>query len=340
MERALVTGGCGFVGSWMCEKLLREGHEVHVFDKQVSDTSLIRNSCGDKASLVKLHEGDIADVDAVLNAIKEVDVIFHLAGVIEYDAKKRGLMEHVNVKGTAALLQAMEKSKQAGHPVRRLVQMSSIAAIGFSDDGKHLATEADQYSVGKYNLGYFETKHKGEVLIMNAVKQGLVDAVVVNPTTIYGPGDAYKASRGQQVKTAKGKNKFYTGGGVNVVHVHDATDAIYRAYKMGKTGERYIVAGDNITIKQLVCTIAEAAKVRPPRWYVPNWLILTLGFFNIMLTYERAIVTTKFHWADNSKIKRELGASFRPARDALHDSVAWMRKNGIIGAPSAQAKTD
>mmetsp|Transcript_52039 Transcript_52039/g.86551 ORF Transcript_52039/g.86551 Transcript_52039/m.86551 type:complete len:354 (-) Transcript_52039:590-1651(-) len=328
MDKALVTGGTGFVGSWMVAKLLEKGHEVHVFDKQISDLKLLTTACGDRAKEVILHSGDIAELGAVLEAVRAVDIVFHLAGVVEYDSKKRPLMEHVNVQGTATVVEACKKSK-----TKRLVLMSSIAAIGFrsTPDLRYLVTEKDTYFVGKYDLGYFQTKHKAEDIVMDAVRKGELDAVAVNPTTIYGPGDAYKASRGQQVKTAKGKNKFYSSGGVNVIHVEDAVEAIYKAYKLGKKGERYILGGDNLTIKDLLITIAEEAKAKPPSIYIPSFLLLFLGYFGLMgLTYERALVATKFHWGDSSKARRELGATFRPAREAIRASVHWMKANGVI----------
>eukprot|EP00741_Cyanophora_paradoxa_P003602 tig00000093_g3499.t1 len=333
--KVLITGGTGFVGSWVTARFLKEGHEVFVFDKNVSDTALLRYTCGDKAGQIKFVEGDITDAASVDSAVKGVDGVVHLAGLIDYDERRRPALEAVNVRGTTNIVEACKK-----HKTKRLVHMSSVAAIGFSTDGKTLAREDMPFLAESYHLSYFDTKHASERVVLEAAKKGEISAVCMNPTTIYGPGDAYKSSRSQQVKTAKGKNPYYTGGGVNVVHVDDAVECIYRGFKSSASGERYIVAGENVTIRQLLGMIAEEAGVKAPGIYIPNFVVWLLGFLRLMkFTKERATVTTVFHWADNAKATRELGVQFRGARDAIRASVSWMRENCVLeGTGPAEEK--
>ncbi|MCB0356567.1 MAG: NAD-dependent epimerase/dehydratase family protein, partial [Bdellovibrionales bacterium] len=303
-------------------------HEVHVLRRPKSDTSEI-----DQLKLIH-HMGDITDLESLCNATKDVDVVFHLAGVVGYSRAMRNIMEKVNVNGTANVIHACTKAQ-----VQRLVYFSSVVAIGASFDGSQPLTENSPYNIAHLNLGYFETKHHAELLVKKACDENILDAVILNPSTIYGPGDAKKGSRKTQVKVAQGKMPFYTSGGVNVIYINDLIDASYRAYKIGRTGERYILAGENITIKKLFENIAQAAGVKPPKIYIPNPLVHALGKVGDLmeklqkkgpLNSENAWTATMFHWFDSSKAQRELNLKVTPAQKAIQSSVNWMRENKII----------
>src|SRR5690606_17288303 len=127
------------------------------------------------------------------------------------------------------------------------------------------------------NLGYFETKRKAEIIVRSAAEKKELDAVILNPSTIYGAGDAKKGSRRTQLKVAQGRLPFYTSGGVSIIAVKDVVDATYQAWQTGKSGERYILSGENITIKNLFTLIAGAANVKPPSIYLPDPVVFALG---------------------------------------------------------------
>ena len=170
--------------------------------------------------------------------------------------------------------------------------------------------------------------------VLNAVASKKLNAVCVNPSTIYGAADAKKGSRKTQVKVARGEFPFYTSGGVNVVAVEDVLDGILAATQRGKIGERYLLTAENILIKELFQQIAGFAGVKAPNVLIPNWILHTLGKigdqFGVGISQENAWAATLFNWFDSSKAKAELGFKPGPSSVAIENSVRWMKDNGLL----------
>lgn len=326
--KVLVTGANGFLGSWLTRALAQEGHEISILARPKSDLSEL---AGLK---YKIHPGDVTNLESLFSACRGQDVVFHLAGVIAYKTSARALMEAVNVQGTAHVIEACEKQG-----VSKLVYLSSVVAIGGGFNYSQILNEKSEYNLAHLNLGYFETKRKAEALVKKACDEKRVDAVILNPSTIYGAGDAKKGSRGTQLKVARGKFKFYTSGGVNVVAVEDAVQGILNGWKKGKTGERYILAGENFLIRDLFKMISGFASVPEPKLLLPDFALHTLGFIGDQmdrlgmkgpLSRENAWTATMFHWFSNEKAKKELGFSPRPSAIAVENSVRWMKEQGLL----------
>jgi dihydroflavonol-4-reductase len=325
MARVLVTGANGFLGSWVTRALVSEGHDVCCLVRKTSDLSELANvKC-------KFLYGDVTDLSSVERACEGIESVFHLAGLIAYRKADRALMEEINVGGTVNVLVACEKNK-----VQRLVYLSSVVAIGAGRSPTEILDENSSYNIGHLNLGYFQTKHKAEQLVLQARK---LDRVILNPSTIYGPGDAKKGSRKTQLKVAQGKFKFYTTGGASVVAVEDVVAGILSAWKKGKTGERYILSGENLLIKDLFGLIAECAGVAAPHIRIPTVLLHALGIGGDLLTHfgknsslsrENAYTATMYHWFNSSKAQRDLDFQPKPAKIAISQSVQWMKENGLL----------
>lgn len=263
--KALVTGATGFVGSWLTRELCQRGFDVRIICRNP-------HSVADWADFpVEIVAGDVTQPDSLASACQGVHSVFHLAGVVGYSRAMRAVMEKVNVEGTRNMVQAALDQN-----VQRFIHMSSVVAVGASFDGKPL-NEDSPFNVGHLNLGYFETKRKAEELVRLAVNENGLNAVMLNPSTIYGPGDAKKGSRNTQVKVAKGKFPFYTSGGVSIISVEEIVSGVLAAWEKGRTGERYILSGENITIKELFQIIASEAGVKPPGVYLPNPVVHALG---------------------------------------------------------------
>ena len=218
------------------------------------------------------------------------------------------------------------------------MHVSSVTAIGATFKPE-VQTEASTYNISDLNLGYFETKKKAEEIVLKAVSDGQINAICVNPATIYGFGDAKKGSRKTQVKVARQEFPFYTSGGVNVVAAEDVVEGILLAIKHGNNGERYVLANENMTIKTLFSKIASFAGVKPPQLYLPNWTLHTIGSIgdllekidiNIGVSRENAFTATMFHWFDASKAKKELNFNPTSADQAIESSVRWMKNNGYL----------
>lgn len=326
--KCLITGANGFLGSWLTRALIEKGHDVSVLVRPTSDLSELQG-----LDFKKVY-GDVTDPESLNKAFKGMDGIFHLAGVVAYKKKDRAMMEKVNVTGTQNVLDAIEKQN-----VPKLLHLSSVVAIGASSDPKHILNENSPYNIGHLNLGYFETKKAAEDLVKDRLKNKKFEAIMVNPSTIYGPADAKKGSRSVQVKVAQGRFPFYTSGGVSVVGVDDVVDGILKAWDKGRSGERYILSGENWTIRELFSHIAQEAGVEPPKHKIPDFALHGLGMmgdlFNSLglkggISRENAWTSTMYHWFDNSKAKQELGFNPQPASLAIRQSVNWMKTHGLL----------
>jgi len=326
--KVLVTGGTGFLGGWLVKRLLDEGHEVRIIKRPKSSLDELAGFTLD------IVPGDVTDEVSLVAACKGMDSVFHLAGLVAYSKAQRSMMERVNVQGTANVIHACG---QTG--VRRLVHLSSVAAVGASFDGNEPLNEKSEFNIHHLNLGYFETKFRAETIVKNACNNGRLDAVIINPSTIYGSSDAKKESRRTQLKVARGRFPFYPPGGVSVVAVEDVVDAIVAAWHKGKKGERYIVSGENLLIKDVFDIIAHEAGVRAPSIRLPRSVIFALGRIGDLmesmgksgsLNTENAWTSVLYHWFDASKAQRELGLKLKPASHAIGQSVRWMKDNGLL----------
>jgi dihydroflavonol-4-reductase len=321
MGKFLVTGATGFVGSWLTRRLLKDGHEVSVLCRHENGLDPdLRERC-------KVHRGDITDAASLLPAFRGQDRVYHLAGYVGYKEELRPLMEQVNVQGTENVLQACLREK-----VPELVYMSSVVAIGASHQPEVL-NEDSPYTITDLNLGYFETKKKAEELVVKANASGALKTFLLNPSTIYGPGDFKKGSRKAQLKVALGKFPVYTNAGVSVVSIEDVVEAALRVTERGRPGERYVISGDNLTIKQLFEKIAKEMGVSPPRILLLTPIVRALGKIGGM-SKESSLTSTMYHWFDHTKAEKELGLHFKSADEAIHSSVSWLKQNMdlVVGA--------
>jgi dihydroflavonol-4-reductase len=325
--KVLITGANGFLGAWLTKRLLAEGYQVTALVRKNSDLSELTGV------QPRWAYGDVTDKSSLLEAFKNNDAVFHLAGVVSYKPQDQWLLEKVNVHGTQNVVDVCKELK-----IPKLIYASSVVAIGASFKPEAL-TESFQYNVAHLNMAYFDTKFAAEQIVVKAAKEGHVHAVCLNPSTIYGSGDARKGSRKNQVKVARGELKFYTSGGVNVVAVEDVVEGFLLGLKNGVNGERYILSSENLTIKVLFEKIAKFAGRQPPNILMPDWALHTIGFIsdhlqpfgvNLGLTRVNAHTATLFHWFESTKAQQQLGFKPSPADAAIEKSVRWMHDNGYL----------
>ena len=321
--KVLVTGASGFLGGSLCKALCQRNWQVHALLRPTSDKSALNNLD------LHFHTGDVTDLSSFQQAANGVDLVFHLAGVVAHSTKNLNTMQKVNVEGTA---HAIEVCRTQG---AKLIHMSSVVAVGASKKSIVL-NEESPYDPSLSKIGYFSTKKQAEVLVQEACKRGDVSAVILNPSTIYGVGDMKKESRKVQAKVAKGKFPFYTSGGVSVVDVESIVLACFQAVEKSRSGERYILSGENISIKQLFSLIAEAAGVKAPFIHLNNFLLrpfaemgtlLQRVGFSFPITRESARLASLYHWFDHTKACEELGFKPLPAKQAIENSIRWYLKS-------------
>lgn len=324
MKKVIVTGANGFLGSNLCKKLIDGGYDVSVIVRKNSDVTEL------KGLKLNYFYGDVTDINSLKEAFKGHDYVLHLAGLISYKKYDREKMYLINVVGTENVIHACISTG-----IEKLLHLSSVVTIG-SSFLPHIHNEQSEYKIKNLDLGYFETKLEAEKKVMAASQMKSLFTICVNPSTIYGFADAKKGSRSNQIKVAQGKLPFYTAGGVNVVSVDDVTDGIILALEKGSNGERYILANENITIKELFQMIAKSAGKPAPEKYLPTFLLHVAGWIGDRikkgLSSENAYTASMYHWFDHSKAKRELGfVPKKSAQQAIDDSVSWMKQNGYLG---------
>lgn len=328
--KVLVTGATGFLGSWLTKRLLDEGFEVAVLIR--SKHKLAEELPG---LAVEAREGDVTNLDSIRRATTNIQGVFHLAGLVAYTRSQRSPMERVNVGGTQNVVTAC---LEAG--AERLLHLSSVTAIGAGLTADQILNEQSEYNIKHLNLGYFETKRLAEAHVIDACQTRGLNAVILNPSTIYGPGDAKKGSRGSQLKVARGTFPFYPPGGVGVVHVDDVVDLCIQAFRHGRSGERTIVTSENLLIQDVFSRIAKLAGVKPPSIALPRSVIFGLGRIGDVLesvglrgpiNTENAWSSVLYHWFSNEKAKRDFAFKPKPADAALEASVRWIKDNGLLG---------
>ncbi|MFA6238172.1 MAG: NAD-dependent epimerase/dehydratase family protein [Bacteriovorax sp.] len=309
--KVLVTGTRGFLGTHLVRALEAEGYEVFPF------------------------VGDILNLEMMLPQFNGLDGVFHVAGAMSSSPKEekdRDRLFRVNVEGVKNIIQACSEKN-----IPRLVHVSSVVAVGTNlHKSDPLLCESSINITKNLNFANYDSKRIGEELVLEAARHGKINAVVVNPGLIYGAGDAKKIIRKGNVRAARGKLPFYTSGGVNIVAVEDVTAGMIAAFKKGKNGDRYLLTGDNITIKELLTTISTLAGAKPPSMVLPDGFIKFLAAFSDYLGFksklcrENIFSATTFHWYDNSKARAELNFNPRSYREALKASVEWMKENNYL----------
>jgi len=311
--KALVTGASGFIGSHVVAALAAAGHEVRAFD---------RRAPAEAPAGVDAVAGDVLDSDALAHAAQGCDGVFHLAALYSYARAHARAMESVNVDGTRAVLAAAARAD-----VRRVVHTSSCATCG--PVAGRAATEADEPPGWELAVPYKRTKLEGERVALDAARDGL-DVVVVNPTTPVGPGDRRPTPTGKMVAdVAHGHARAYlTGAALNVVAVEDVAAGHLLAFEHGRSGERYLLGGENLPLREVFAIVARAAGRRPPRIGVP-WALAygaaragdaalhLVGREPSLLVLDEVRLARLPMTFDDARARRELGYTSRPAEQAL-----------------------
>src|ERR1700677_516064 len=325
--KAFVTGATGFVGSHVARVLAEQGADLRLLIRSNSD---LRNIQGLNADRVV---GDLRVPESIEKAMAGCDVVFHVAADYRLWVRDPEQMYRANVEGTRAVLEAARKNH-----VRRVVYTSSVATMGFTSNG-HPADENSPVSLDGMIGHYKRAKCMGEEVALAAGRGGM-DVVVVNPTTPVGEQDIKPTPTGRiVVDFLKRKFPAYVETGLNLVDVRECARGHVAALEKGKSGERYILGGENLTLKQILDKLGAISGLPSPKIKLPYFVAYMAGavdqtFSGRLLGREpRATIETvrmgkKKMWARSAKAERELGGKTLPADGALRRAVEWFRANG------------
>ena len=327
--KALVTGATGFVGAALARTLCAAGWQVRVLVRAGSDRRNLR------ALTVEEAPGDLTDSASLGRAVERCDAVFHAAADYRLWVPDPEQMYRANVEGTQKLLEAAHR---AG--VQRIVYTSSVATIGLPADGGP-GTEATPVGLTDMVGHYKRSKFLAEQKALEAAAGG-VPVVIVNPAAPVGPRDIKPTPTGRIVlDAALGRMPAYVDTGLNVVHVDDVASGHVLAFHHGRVGERYILGGENLPLREILLEVTRLAGRSPPRVRLPHGVVLPIAYaaeFFARLTGKPTRVTVdsvrmarKRMYFSSDKAVRELGYRFRPARLAFEDALRWFREEGYLG---------
>ncbi|HVO29849.1 MAG TPA: NAD-dependent epimerase/dehydratase family protein [bacterium] len=332
---AAVTGGTGFLGSILVTRLAQRGDRVRVLTRPTSDVSALA-----RLPNVELVRGDLADAAALGGLCAGADVLFHMAAVVSWERSSRDAQERVNVEGTRAV---MEAARLAG--TRRVIYTSSVAAIGLPAKRGVPADETNPFTGAEF--GYFRSKHLAERVAFEAVEKHGLDVVALNPGTVFG-GGASKRKTGSQkiIGMVAGGIPFYPRGGYCACDVDDVIDAHLAAVEKGRRGERYILGGHNLPLREVFGEIARQLGVRAPWIPVPGPLLRVAGELNELrsritgrpttITREYAVLGNMMLAYSSDKAIRELGYRVTPWPETVAKGIrSWREREARESAAAA-----
>jgi dihydroflavonol-4-reductase len=339
---AFVTGATGFLGSHVARVLKEQGADLRLLVRPTSD---LRNLDGLNADRVV---GDLGDSASIASALSGCDVAFHVAADYRLWVRDPDAMYRSNVAGTRSLLEAARKQG-----LRRVVYTSSVATMGFtsgsasgftSGSASNHGTVADEQSpvgIGDMIGHYKRSKFMAEQVAMEAARSG-VDVVVVNPTTPVGERDIKPTPTGRiVVDFLKRKFPAYVETGLNLVDATECARGHVQALEKGRSGERYILGGENLTLKQILDRLGAITGLPSPKVKLPYAFALAAGVVDELITGRllrgepRATIDAvrmgrKLMFVSSAKAERELGWRMVPVDAALRRSVNWFRENGYV----------
>jgi dihydroflavonol-4-reductase len=326
--KALVTGATGFVGAAVARALIREGWQVRALARKGSDRRNVQNLS------LEVVEGDLSDRTSLDRALTGCQALFHVAADYRLGALDPQQLYRTNVEGTRNILDA---AQQAG--VGRVVYTSSVATVGIPPDGTP-GNEDTPVGVNDMIGHYKRSKFLAEQVVREAAGAGM-PVVIVNPSTPIGPGDIKPTPTGQMVlDAAAGRMPAYVDTGLNIVHVDDVAAGHLLAFHRGRPGERYILGGRDMTLREILFEIAALVGRRPPRVRLPTGVVLPIAYVAEAIaritgrpgrvTVESVRMARKRMFFSSEKATRELGYTWRPPTQALQDAISWLREMGSL----------
>ncbi len=325
----LVTGATGFVGAAVARALIARGEEPRYLVRAGTDTSNIDGLPGERAV------GDLGDTASLQRAAKGCRAVFHVAADYRLWVPKPAEIYRINVDGSVALVRA---AMAAG--AERIVYCSSVAVLGIvkggASDEETPVTLADM--IGHYK----RSKFMAEAAVRRLVAEEGAPVVIVNPSTPVGPRDIKPTPTGRLIRDAAlGKMPAYVDTGLNIVHVDDVAAGHLLAWEKGRIGQRYLLGGDDMALRDILAVIAAAAGRRPPRVRLPRRALYPLAYCvegwaravsrrEPLFTVDGLRMAGKLMYFSSAKARRELGYAPRPGAEALRDAVAWMRDSGVL----------
>jgi len=331
MKKALVTGGTGFIGAHVVRKLVERGYHVIALVRPTSNLTLLKGLC--------LHTvvGDLTDFDSLIPAMRDIDELYHVAADYRLWARNPHEIYLNNVAGTRNVLEA---AFVCG--VSRVVYTSSVGCLGIPLDGSE-GNETTPVEKNQLVGNYKKSKFDAEQAAVEYVARGL-DVVIVNPSTPVGPGDIKPTPTGKIVLDfLNGNMRGFVDTGLNLIAVEDVAEGHILAAERGVTGEKYILGNRNMTLREILETLAHLTNRKSPTFHVPHFLALAAAVVDTArcmalskepcIPIEGVLMSQKKMFFSSAKAIKELGLPQSSIEDALVRSITWFEENGYVKRP-------
>lgn len=325
--KAFVTGATGFVGSHVAQLLVEQGADLRLLTRKTSRTENIDTLQAERVT------GDLTDPDSLKRGMAGCEYVFHVAADYRLWVRNPEEMYRANVEGTRAIIRA---AQEAG--IRRVIYTSTVATMGFTANGQP-CDESSPVSIAGMIGHYKRSKFMAEQVALDAGRDG-ANVVMVNPTAPIGEQDSKPTPTGRiVVDFLNRKFPAYVDTGLNLVDVAEVARAHVAAMEKARPGERYILGGENLTLKQIFDRLAAITGLPSPTMKVPHAVALGFAacdqlFTGLILQKEpRATIDAvrmgrKKMFASSAKAERELGYRALPVEAALRRAVDWYRSHG------------
>jgi dihydroflavonol-4-reductase len=325
----LVTGATGFVGSHVARQLVDAGYSVRVLVRSRSNPILLEGLSAERC------EGDLRDILSLGRAMKGIRRVFHVAADYRLWARNPEEIYQSNVEGTRSLFEA---ARQNG--VERIVYTSTVATIVVPTSDGALPDENTHATLDQMVGHYKRSKFLAEVEAMKAAADGL-PVVIVNPTTPVGPGDWKPTPTGRIiVDFLNGRMPAYVDTGLNVAAVEDIAAGHLLAAENGRPGERYLLGARNMTLKEILDTLARITGRPAPRVRLPHAVAIAAAHANELFSrltgrepqipVEGAKMSRYRMFVASDKAEKELGYKQGPVEPAFERAVRWYEERGYV----------
>ncbi len=324
----VITGATGHVGNVLVRRLITLNKKIRVLLENNTDISIMDDLPIEKVT------GNLLDIDSLLKAFKGAEIVFHLAAKISLIPNEDEIVRKVNYIGTKNVIEACKICK-----VKKLVYMSSVHALEEPPEG-FVIDENYPFDPGNNRGEYDRSKAMASIEVVNSIS-GDFEAVVVCPSGIIGPYDYLISFMGKTIiDFLNGKIRFLIDGAYDFVDVRDVVEGTISAADKGLAGEKYILSGQRITVKEILEILSYSSKLEVPRLKIPKWLANTASnlatvFYSLS---KLKPIFTKYSFDtlqrnssfSHLKASKELGYNPRPVKESILDSVMWFKKLGLI----------
>jgi dihydroflavonol-4-reductase len=325
MATALVTGGTGFLGRAIVERLVGNGEPVRALSRSDASAKVLAELGAEPA------RGDVLDLDALASAMRGCDLVYHAAGANAFCVRDPSPMFEVNVEGSRTVVRA---AAQAG--VRRVVYTSSAATLG--EASGTIGAEESPHR-GWFLADYERSKFEAEQAVFAAARETGVELVCLNPASVQGPGRASGSAR-LLLDYVNGRLKAVVDSKLSLVDIADCTEGHLLAGSRGKPGERYVLSGATLTVREGLALVARIAGIERPLRTLPPSVAMAVATAAEALAWlrrdspricrELARTLVHGHAYDGSKAARVLGLRYTPIEETLRRTIAWWVEQRLV----------